>query len=188
MIYRIADKSAFGFVPTLDCEQVVLTDMPDNGVDVSDILARIKTPETFIYPKIVLAKLFIPFFSKEDFSLYMDLDTEIVGDITPLLEMNFSEIICAKLFSDNNNIWNSGVMVFNNRRYKENFTIDGLIYEMNNYSIDDGRNPGFLSDETIFHKIVPNVKRLETKYNIFPHEHNLVSDPVIYHHLGLLRR
>jgi len=187
MIFRVADNKGFNFIPTLDYEQTVLTDVPERGIDVSDILARIKTPKTLVYPKIVFAKLFIPFYSEENFSLYMDLDTEIVGDITPLLEMKFSELICARPFNNIYPIWNSGVMLFNNKLYIEKFTVNSIINEINNYNSDDG-NPVFFGDETIFNKIVPNVKQLEIKYNIFPHERHLVSDPIIYHHWGLLRQ
>jgi lipopolysaccharide biosynthesis glycosyltransferase len=154
----------------------------DESADWSPILERVgNLPSSFTHSKFCLGKLFIPFFTNDRYSIYMDNDTVVLGDISYLERLEPAEMLAARVLDCG--IFTTGVMVFNNEKYKASFTVDGILDAINSYDEKTESVP-FSSDDAIFNKLIKlnDVHHLPRQFNVFPHELGLLK-PIVFHEL-----
>lgn len=127
------------------------------------------------WTSICYMKLFVPYAAKEDFAVYLDADTEIVGDISPLFEMTFTEPLAMAKYGD---IINSGVIVFNCKKWRETISQKELENRL--------KSKRFFNDESFLKEYGFEYHILNNEWNT-PENANMENAKII-HRMGLIRR
>jgi len=181
-IYRIANTAYKDKVPEISgYNNVILSDSNKFGIDCSFIIEKLPISNV-IWSRIIYLKLFIPWIAKEDRVVFMDCDTDVLGDISSLWTMQLKGPCAIK----RNEQWltslvNSGVLVFDCVKWRECFDIN-VVMELCRMTLTTNIRGIFTCDEHVFEMLMlmHEFDKLDDRFN----ETGIVKpDTVIKHNL-----
>ena len=144
------------------------------GSDIIDV----KLPEQAIFQawikqahisSIAYARYFIPDYIQEDTVLYLDCDLLINDKLDSLFEQGVQEHSIAAIRDVNGQGFNTGVLLINNKKWRQEKLKDRLIEQsiLTIKEVEEGRFKNFNGDQTIFNQVLQdNWLELDRVYNL----------------------
>ena len=138
----------------------------------------VKLPEQAIFQdwikqahisSIAYARYFIPDYIQEDTVLYLDCDLLINDKLDSLFEQGVQEHSIAAIRNVNGQGFNTGVLLINNKKWRQEKLKDRLIeqYILTTKEVEEGRFENFNGDQTIFNQVLQdNWLELDRAYNL----------------------
>lgn len=144
------------------------------GSDIIDV----KLPEQAVFQdwtkqahisSIAYARYFIPDYIQEDTVLYLDCDLLINDKLDSLFEQGVQEHSIAAIRNVNGQGFNTGVLLINNKKWRQENLKDRLIEQsiLTIKEVEEGRFKNFNGDQTIFNQVLQdNWLELDRAYNL----------------------
>ena len=118
---------------------------------------------------ITYARYFIPDYIQEDTVLYLDCDLLINDKLDSLFEQGVQEHSIAAIRNVNGQGFNTGVLLINNKKWRQEKLKDRLIEQsiLTTKEVEEGRFEHFNGDQTIFNQVLQdNWLELDRAYNL----------------------
>lgn len=118
---------------------------------------------------IAYARYFIPDYIQEDTVLYLDCDLLINDKLDSLFEQGVQEHSIAAIRDVNGQGFNTGVLLINNKKWRQEKLKDRLIEQsiLTIKEVEEGRFKNFNGDQTIFNQVLQdNWLELDRAYNL----------------------